>query len=681
VRRFALGLFVVVPTFLAGCGDDAASTPALNAVPGAAVLMDLEAARAAPETFYDYPLPSDLRVDDQGRPSLEHFPKSPLATGVAPLLAAADRARVGWSVLNAGYFRFDAEVAPSDATVPVPAARDATVWLIDVDPGSPERGAQLPVHVGTLAVDDYAPERLLGVVPAPGVTMHPARRYAYVVKRSYGDAQGAPLGVPLGLVELRRGRSTDPAATASFALLWETLDAIGVARDEVAAATVFITDDVVRETHALGQVVLADHDLRIEGIAIDADDGAAHERYCELHGFASVPQFQQGVPPFDTEGRFVFDAQGKLVEQRRDRVPVTITLPKGTMPAAGWPLVTYGHGSGGLSTQVVDRGPITVAGGQPAKGLGPAHVLAARGFATFAAAHPLNPERLPGAEPRAYLNFDNLGCYGDNFRQGHLEERLFIEALGALEIDPSSLAACTGVSLPAGATQHRFDTREIFAMGQSMGAQYVTLLGATEPLVRSVIPTGSGGHWTSLVTEGTAVGGSGTIGLLLATREKLTLVHPALMLMQLAWEAAEPVAYAPHIARRPLEGQPSRDIYTPVGFEDTDFAEETFDALAIAYGTQQLGDQIWPTMQPTLALVGREGLASYPLKENRSSESGAPFTAGVVQFRGDGISNPHTIFTQLEAVMYQYGCFFTTRRDSGRAMLLAPGPVDRPCTP
>ena len=44
-----------------------------------------------------------------------------------------------------------------------------------------------------------------------------------------------------------------------------------------------------------------------------------------------------------------------------------------------------------------------VPGGPEQKGLGPAHVLAAHGFATVGSALPVNPERLPGAGETAYL--------------------------------------------------------------------------------------------------------------------------------------------------------------------------------------------------------------------------------------------------------------------------------------
>src|SRR5690606_19829191 len=155
-----------------------------------------------------------------------------------------------------------------------------------------------------------------------------------------------------------------------------------------------------------------------DGLQVDPDDGASHERFCELHGTVDFPQFQTGEPPFDTGGRFVFGGDGLPVEQRKETAKIVITLPKQPMPAGGYPLVMYFHGSGGIASQVVDRGRVTEVGGEPTKGEGPAYVLAAHGFGTVGSSHPLSPDRVPGAGEIAYLNFDNLSATRDTFRQG-----------------------------------------------------------------------------------------------------------------------------------------------------------------------------------------------------------------------------------------------------------------------
>ena len=84
--------------------------------------------------------------------------------------------------------------------------------------------------------------------------------------------------------------------------------------------------------------------------------GAGYDGFCALRGSIEMPQFQAGAPPFDTEGRFVLDGNDAPLVQATQTIPVTITLPKQAMPASGWPLYQFFHGSGGLSTGLVDLG-------------------------------------------------------------------------------------------------------------------------------------------------------------------------------------------------------------------------------------------------------------------------------------------------------------------------------------
>jgi hypothetical protein len=56
-----------------------------------------------------------------------------------------------------------------------------------------------------------------------------------------------------------------------------------------------------------------------------------------------------------------------------------------------------------------------------------------------------------------------------------------------------------------------------------------------------------------------------------------------------------------------------------------------------------------------------------------------PYTGVVVQYLGDGIYDPHAIYSQLDAVKYQYGCFLETMLKTGTATVPAPAPYTTPC--
>jgi hypothetical protein len=513
--------------------------------------------------------------------------------------------------------------------------------------------------------------------------LHESRTYAVVVRTSLLDAAGKPVGVSPAFAALREGvaigaRGAD--AKAVYAPLWETLSTLGVDSKEIAAATVFTTGDVVLDLHELSTKLLADYAPTIDGLHIDPTDGADHERYCELIGTITYPQFQVGKPPFNTGGLFEPGTDGVPKKQRDEVAPITVVIPKTPMPKGGYPLMLYFHGSGGVSGAVVDRGRWTKELNGNTLGEGPGHVVAPFGIASAGSALPVNPERLPGAAETAYLNFNNVPAMRDTFRQGVIEQRLFLKALKALTIPEALLGACAGPTLPAGETSFRFNADELVASGQSMGGMYTNMIGAVEPKIRAVVPTGAGGFWTYYVLQTTVIpNASGMLGLILGTTAKLSFMHPALSVLETGLEPADPLVYMPRLARRPLPKSPARPIYEPVGKGDSYFPTPIYDAVALAYGHPQAGDVIWPEMQEALALDGLSGVLSYPVKQDLTSDTGEKYTGVVVQYEGDGIYDPHAIYSQLDAVKYQYGCFLSTFLKTGVATVPAPAALGTAC--
>jgi hypothetical protein len=194
---------------LCACGD-APDGPRTTAA------FDLDADLSQPERFWELPFPSDLRLRADGTPDLTGYPVRQGSQLFEDLRAAAE-ARPGWPVLPVAYFRFDAPLAPRVLADVIPAAADAPVLLVDVDPASPERGALVPTVAVTLGVDDWAPSYLLAVAPRPGFVLVGGRRYAVVVRRSLGDAAGHDLGVPAALATLAHGATPEAARGAAAA--------------------------------------------------------------------------------------------------------------------------------------------------------------------------------------------------------------------------------------------------------------------------------------------------------------------------------------------------------------------------------------------------------------------------------------------------------------------------------
>lgn len=688
---------LLLSLFLISCKTDEVVVPADTST---TAIVDLSADLSVPATFYSMPYPSDSRLTEGGAPDLRGFPLNE-SNELTPALRAAAVDHIGFPVVSVGYFAFSRALAQRDAQTVVPASADSAVLLIDVDPDSPERGTLFPTVTHVPRRDAYVNANLLEVAPRPGFVLTAGRKYAFVVTNAVLDVDGNPVKAAPAITALAHGElPAGPNAAALQTLyepLWTTLETAGVDLDTVVSATVFTTGDVVQELADLSDALIARYTTTIDNLAVDPDDGASHPDYCELKGTMVVPQFQHGVPPFDTEGLFDNDDNGLPSRQRDETVPLTITIPNGPMPAGGYPITLYFHGSGGLSTAIADRGnwrPVTDFSVCPeprvyswdgvdgcfTKGDGPAAVLAPQGFAMAGAALPVNPERLPGADDTAYLNFNNLTEGRDLFRQGVIEQRMFLDALTTIQIPASVVASCTGVEVGDGSVPLHFDSSHVYTMGQSMGALYVNYFSAVEGRVLAAMPSGSGGYWSHYILISPLYPNIETlIAALLGTNAQLTFMHPALSLFETVWEPVDPMIYMPRLARRPLPGHSPVSTYKPVAIGDSYFREATFDAMSLAFGQPQAGDIVWPSMQDALALADLDGLRSYPIADNLMSADGTAYTSAVVQYEGDGIFDPHAIYAQLETVKHQYSCFFGSHLRTGTAQIVAPAPLSAPC--
>ncbi len=662
-------------------GEESADTPELPQGPTTPI-FELESTLDGLEGFYDLPYPSDLRLTPEGTPDLSGFP-NPLGLPLVGDMITTAMQRPGFPTTASGWFRFSAPIAPRSLDEVLPAIPASPVLLIDLEPEPPARGRLYPTVAQSLTPDPRVPTNVLAVAGRPGFVLTPGRRYAFVVLTTLGDADGEPLEPHPMMKALAEGQ-TQPGTPAHRAAelyqpLWPVLAELGIGVDQVAVATVFTPGDVVAQLHDLAQAVHERwSDRQIEGLALTSTD---NERFCLLEGQITLPQFQQGQPPFNTEG--LFDHPGDMgtvpTPQREETIPVAITVPRRSMPQQGYGLTVYYHGSGGLSTQVVDRGPVLEPDGPQRPGRGPAYVLGAHGFATAGVAMPINPQRVPGADGRTYINPLNLKAYRDTIRQGVLEQSLVLTALLGLEMTPELLEGCQGPSLPEGAQVYRFDPQALMVMGQSQGAIYANMVGALDPRVKAIVPTGSGGFWSHQLLLNQTVDLAPVVQRLLGVEGELTWAHPALQLLQTSWEVVEPVVFMPRATVRPLPGHSPRSVYQPVGEGDSFYPTPIFDTLALAYGHQQAGEIVWPQMQQALALDGLDGILDYPVAENRIGAQGVPYTSVVVQYRGDGLADPHAIFAQLDEVKHQYGCFLETLKETGRAVVVPPGALGSPC--
>lgn len=599
---------------LAACGSDAPT-------------VFFDAKHDTAETFWNAPWPSDTRLDAGGAPDITGFPNPRNVPILASLLSDIPE-RHGWPMMSIGYFRFTAP----------PAAADGQAYLVDI-----EQKSTVPIVVQALPTDRYVTSNVVALAPVPGFVLRGDAKYAYVIAKDFAPGFDSPAGWKM---------SAELAA------------ALPIPKSDVVVSTEFTTGDEVARVAKRSDAIHTQYHPTIDNLTLVGD--ASYDGFCRLSGTITMPQFQTGTPPFDTGGLFVLDGNDVPQKQGEMVVPLTITLPKGAMPASGWPLYQFFHGSGGRSTGIVDLGRSPDSSDMPEPGKGPGYVVALHGIAAASAAMPVNPERLVNASDYAYLNINNLSAFPHTFQQGAFEQRMFLDALLALHIPQMTVAACTGISTPS--TDHFFDPQKLVAGGQSMGGMYTNMVGAIEPRFGALVPTGAGGYWNLMILDTKTVPGARE---LLATAlgvddTTLSFIQPAMDVMALAWEPAEPLVYMARLG--------DRHIYEPVGKDDSYFQTNVYDAAALAYGNQQAGDQVWPEMQQNLALAHLDGLLTYPVKANETGK-----TRVVVQYMGDGIVDPHYIYRQLDAVKHQYGCFLESYLRDGVPTVPAPGGLTDPC--
>lgn len=658
LASFALGFATLVAA--AACADDAP--------PADTIAFELDGG----DEFFAMPFPSDLRLTADGRIDLSLFPNKRNLPIVRDLLSSAAE-HAGFPVMPIAWFRFTG-IVPEHAADRVIAADPASAaLLVDIDPASDERGALYPLVAQTLPSDPFAGDGLVAIAPRPGAVLRAGTRYAFVLREAFAPGVSAPPA----FAELVRGGG-DAKVKALYAPLWETLDELGVADDDLLVATVFTTGDEIAIMRARSEAVRAAHDVTIDGLAIDTEHGVNHPDVCVLAGTVTMPQFQKGEAPYATEGRFELDANGAPIVQGTLTVPLRITIPKGEMPASGWPLWQYVHGSGGTSFDLVDEGFNTTPESGPVAGEGPGVVVGRRGIAAASAAMPVNPERLVNADAQAYLNFNNLAAMPYTFQQGVFEQRLLLDALLDLRITPALLAGC-GATLPA-STDGRFDPATVTLGGHSMGGMYTNMIGAVEPRFGALTPFGAGGFWNMMILDTDVIENGRPLlaGILGIDGDTLTFMHPVLGLLGIGWEVAEPGASMARLAQRPLAGLPERHVYQPIGQGDRYFPETVLDAAALAYGNHEAGDKIWPGTQDALATQGLDGMLAYPVRENRANP-GKRTTSVVVQYADGGIADGHQIYRQLPAVRYQYSCFLATYLRDGAPTVPAPADEAAAC--
>lgn len=586
MRSLPLGATALVAALLLS-----ACSPSPDATSTFVVPDTLDALSEA--TFFDHPWPSDLRLVN-GSPRVKGYYNPKGVPIVAQYIEAIDGHLDGFSPLAAGYLRFTAPIDPASLPADPKAATDpsSSVQLIDVDPSSPEHGQRKLVSLFfRKEAGAYWLPNTLAFAPTLGFPLRPKTKYALVVTDSLLGENGVPVKASADLQEvlgLSDGTTHTEAARQVFASPITEVVKAGVDRASIVHFTAFTTADPTAELFAVADDVLETIPYpKVDPLSWQhATTAVTYDEY--IGNYGPSPNYQHGKLPFSAYGdggEFnIVDGKPQVVDTFSMRFSLCVPkADKCPMPAGGYPVVMYAHGTGGdYQSYTFD---------------GTARVLAQRCLASMGVDQIFHGTR-PGAPPPGssessvevlFFNFENPVAARTNPRQGAIDEvqraRLFTEG----QITVPAGVSVTGADIT-------FDPTKVMYFGHSQGGLSGPMFLAADDATRGAVLSGSSAVFGIALLEKTKPDPSikslvSTVFLQLSTDEaaELNLFHPAISLAQTIVDVADTAHYARFLATSPRPGFGSKSIYmtegiNPDGVGDSYSPPHGIEAHAIAAG-------------------------------------------------------------------------------------------------
>jgi hypothetical protein len=556
--------------------------------------------------FYRLPFPNDIRTKN-GHPDLTGHPTPGTALlGFDPVdryLRAIEADNDGFGPYSTVFFRFS---KPFDVTK-----------VVDVPDGGPDGGPSQEARYGMDYVDltsgpDYGKPALNGmfwvldygrnayICPnyfairmLPGRTLKPGHTYA-VILHDYISV--SPTGAPIGqdadfTAMLAPTAPADPALAAAYAVyrpLRDYLTAKAIQTNTVVNATVFTVGHPGNEMANVQKAVQAAPAPAATGwvkcaagVASPCPDatgdracGAADPAFDELHALVSLPIFQSGAAPYASPPDGHIDTSAPKVV-RTENVCMSLTVPKGaTMPASGWPLVLYAHGTGGSFRSHVLEGVANALATTGADNTVPFAVLGIdqvehgprRGTSTD------TPDNL-------FYNFGNPGAARDNAMQGAADQMSLARFAASLDIQDTAL---TGAEV-------KINPAAILFWGHSQGATEGGISAPYTPELAGVVFSGQGASLIdALLNKTKPVNIAGSLAFALSDmidpatgKLRGDQFHPVLSLLQMYLDPSDPLNHAADMAP-PTSG--GHHVFQVYGQNDSYAPPITEVTYAIAAG-------------------------------------------------------------------------------------------------
>lgn len=536
--------------------------------------------------FFSLPFPNDVRTDGDGRPDLDGFPTPGSALlgkdVVAQYVEAVERNTRGFSTNPSIVFRFSGAI---DSTSLEFTEGKRPVVLVDADdPGGAVNRLGIEWSSGS-AQTNYVCDDWLAASPRLGAPLLPGHTYIAWITTDARAKNGSPVArSPQFETMLANEVPSDPTLAVAYARytpLRTYLSEHGIDPDTILTAAVFTTDDPLLPMRELAEAVASepvpsasDWVLCGDGVASPCpqSDGArgcvaGTAAYEEYQALVELPIFQSGDAPYLEQGG---DVQATVV--RTEEVCMSLTVPTGTAPDAGWPLLIFGHGTGGsFRSHVREEVAGALAQGAPAiavLGIDQVQHGPRRGQSDE------DPETL-------FFNFGNPDAARGNPLQGAVDQLSLTRFARSLSVSAED----------TGGRAISIDPARVSLFGHSQGATHHSLALPMSDLTGAVLSGNGGSLKHALLYKKNPVNIAGAIPLILqdvAPDGSLRMgdKNPVLGLLQHYIDAADPLNFAPLLLQRPEMGRSVKHVFETFGLDDSYSPPQTM--AAFIYATQNM---------------------------------------------------------------------------------------------
>jgi hypothetical protein len=615
--------------------------------------FDVPRASNSSEDFYRLPFPNDIRrtakgLDLSGRPE-------PPASANTPIInrywQAAEEDLSGFAVNPVIVFRFSADVSAD-------TLNGDNIHFKDITPGSPtynlERNRRWQYNPNQT---NYICPNSLSV--SSSATLRPNTTYVVYITTGIVPDAGSRYTRSDDLdALLASSEPTDSElaiAYKAYAPFRAWLTESKTPSETILNATVFTTQDpeamVAKLRSAVDTSAMpAVSDVgRCGGITTSSCDtgeggqcGTASSNFIEIHGRIALPVFQQGTAPYETPeqgGAIALNADGTVKSQGTANVCFALTLPTQAMQDTGFPLLIFGHGTGGGFTAAVSQGfaeEFAVGKLDDPQGSVPTATLTIdlpahgdrRGTSTR------SPEEL-------FFNYLNPRAARDNILQGAADLMGLVRWARAYSVTENSSPVDRAI---------KFNPERIAIFGHSQGATHTSLMLPYEPAVVGAVLSGQGGYLSqSLLNKTKPNNIAATVPFALMDPDsKGALIggvyHPMIALFQTFFERVDPLNFAYRISKEPTSIAPTgHHLFMTYGLEDNYTPIQTQKAYAMNAELTVVRPELIQ-IAPNSSNQETLKLADAPLKDN-VPVGGINRTIGLRQYSPSGGIDGHFIAT------------------------------------